>query len=182
MSKLSTEETATPYKSTNDLDTNRPPLGDDSSRCTTSTHVILGQQISFGSTRLLHKMGWGHTNAGPNSTMHHSWAYQDICSIRNAQNLAFRSRAEFWKHYFETNLTGLWCCQVAYHPQGDGMIERFNRSLIQLLRSYVEKEADWEQHLPLVLFAYRTAIHIVQQELYHFCWCLADNQNMRLWW
>ena len=39
------------------------------------------------------------------------------------------------------------------------MIERFNRSLLQLLRSYVEKEADWEQHLPLVLFAYRTAIH-----------------------
>ena len=44
MSKLSTEETATPYKSTNDLNTNRPPLGDDSSRCTTSTHVILAQQ------------------------------------------------------------------------------------------------------------------------------------------
>ena len=48
---------------------------------------------------------------------------------------------------------------TAYHPQGDGMVERFNRSLLQLLRSYVEKEADWEQHLPIVLFAYRTAIH-----------------------
>ena len=39
------------------------------------------------------------------------------------------------------------------------MVERFNRSLLQLLRSYVEKEADWEQHLPLVPFAYRTATH-----------------------
>ena len=45
------------------------------------------------------------------------------------------------------------------HPQGDGMLEHFNRSLLQLLRSYVEKEADWEQHFPLVLFAYRIAIH-----------------------
>ena len=27
---------------------------------------------------------------------------------------------------------------TAYHPQGDGMVERFNRSLLQLLRSYVE--------------------------------------------
>ena len=40
------------------------------------------------------------------------------------------------------------------------MVEHFNRSPLQLLRSYVEKEADWEQHLPLVLFAYRTVIHI----------------------
>ena len=46
-----------------------------------------------------------------------------------------------------------------YHPQGDGMVERFNRSLLQLLRSYVEHEADWERYLPLTLFAYRTAIH-----------------------
>ena len=48
---------------------------------------------------------------------------------------------------------------TAYHPQGDGMVERFNRSLLQLLRSYVEQEADWERYLPLVLFAYRTATH-----------------------
>ena len=46
-----------------------------------------------------------------------------------------------------------------YHPQGDGMVERFNRSLLQLLRSYVEKEEDWEQYLPLALYAYRTAQH-----------------------
>ena len=39
------------------------------------------------------------------------------------------------------------------------MVERFNRSLLQLLRSYVEQEADWEQYLSLVLFAYRTATH-----------------------
>ena len=44
---------------------------------------------------------------------------------------------------------------TAYHPQGDGMAERFNRSLLQLLRSYAQQEADWELHLPLALFAYR---------------------------
>ena len=43
---------------------------------------------------------------------------------------------------------------TAYHPEGDGMVERFNRSFLQLLRSYVENEADWECHLPLVLYAY----------------------------
>ena len=48
---------------------------------------------------------------------------------------------------------------TAYHPQGDGMIERFNRSLLQMLRVYVQDQADWERYLPLVLFAYHTAVH-----------------------
>ena len=39
------------------------------------------------------------------------------------------------------------------------MVERFNWSLLQLLRVYVERQDDWEQHLPLVLYAYRTAAH-----------------------
>lgn len=48
---------------------------------------------------------------------------------------------------------------TAYHPQGDSMVERFNRSLLQLLLSYVSKESDWERYLPFVLYAYRTAVH-----------------------
>ena len=48
---------------------------------------------------------------------------------------------------------------TAYHPQSDGMVERFNRSLLQLLRCYVDTEDDWERFLPLVLYAYRTAQH-----------------------
>ena len=48
---------------------------------------------------------------------------------------------------------------TAYHPQGDGMVERFNRSLSQLLRAYVEHQTEWEQYLPFVLFAYHTAVH-----------------------
>ena len=47
---------------------------------------------------------------------------------------------------------------TAYHPQGDGMLERFNRSLLQLLRVYTDTQNDWEHYLPLVLHAYRTAV------------------------
>ena len=48
---------------------------------------------------------------------------------------------------------------TAYHPQGDGMVERFNRSLLQMLRTYVDTQDDWECYLPLVLYAYRTSVH-----------------------
>ena len=48
---------------------------------------------------------------------------------------------------------------TAYHPQGDGMVERFNCSLLQMLHAYVRHESDWEEFLPLVMFAYRTSAH-----------------------
>ena len=60
---------------------------------------------------------------------------------------------------------------TAYHPQGDGMVERFNRSLLQLLRCYVDMEDDWECYLPLVLYAYRTAVY------HHFNSCSDDHHD-----
>ena len=36
---------------------------------------------------------------------------------------------------------------------------RFNNSLLQMLRCYVNSEEDWETYLPLVLYAYHTAPH-----------------------
>ena len=40
---------------------------------------------------------------------------------------------------------------TAYHPQGDGMVERFNRSLLQMLRSHVQVKQEWETYLSLML-------------------------------
>ena len=48
---------------------------------------------------------------------------------------------------------------TAYHPQGDEMVERLNRLFLQMLRAYVQKQHDWECHLSLVLFPYRTTVH-----------------------
>ncbi len=43
-----------------------------------------------------------------------------------------------------------------YHPQTDGLTERFNQTLKQMLRKFVsETGRDWDQWLPYLLFAYR---------------------------
>ena len=45
-----------------------------------------------------------------------------------------------------------------YHPQFDGLCERFNRTLAAMLRGFVaENQRDWDTYLPYVLHAYRAA-------------------------
>ena len=46
------------------------------------------------------------------------------------------------------------------HPQSDGMVERFNRTLEEHLRKVVDSgQRDWDEHIPKFLLAYRSAIH-----------------------
>ena len=48
----------------------------------------------------------------------------------------------------------------AYHPEGNGQVERFNRTVEAILAKVVDSDQhDWDSHLPKALFAYWTAIH-----------------------
>uniref|UniRef100_A0A3P9LY71 Gypsy retrotransposon integrase-like protein 1 n=1 Tax=Oryzias latipes TaxID=8090 RepID=A0A3P9LY71_ORYLA len=43
-----------------------------------------------------------------------------------------------------------------YHPQTDGLVERFNKTLKSMLRKFVnDTGSDWDQWLPFLMFAYR---------------------------
>ena len=54
---------------------------------------------------------------------------------------------------------------TAYHPQGDGLVERFNRTLTEMISKTVEKNGkNWDDKLPYVLFAYRTSVQKSTQE------------------
>ena len=46
-----------------------------------------------------------------------------------------------------------------YHPQCNGLVEKFNSTLISMLSKSVGKYGrDWDKHLPYLLFTYRVAM------------------------
>ena len=48
---------------------------------------------------------------------------------------------------------------TAYHPQSDGLVERFNRTLLNLLSIAAREDTcNWDSYLPLLMFAYRTSV------------------------
>ena len=49
---------------------------------------------------------------------------------------------------------------TAYHPQTDGLVERFNHTLCQSVSMYVSRDQkDWDTHLPAILFGFRVSPH-----------------------
>ena len=53
---------------------------------------------------------------------------------------------------------------TAYHPQTNGLDERFNQTLQRaLLKMVQENENQWDKYLDSVLFAYRTSKHASMQ-------------------
>ena len=49
---------------------------------------------------------------------------------------------------------------TSYHPQTDGLVERFNRTLIEMISKFVdENQTNWDSFIPYLLYAYRTSVH-----------------------
>jgi transposase InsO family protein len=71
-----------------------------------------------------------------------------------------RFTSDFWSSLFrivETKISP----STAYHPQTDGQTERANRTIIEMLRPYVNQyHTDWDEHLPTVEFAYNNSVNM----------------------
>ena len=47
-----------------------------------------------------------------------------------------------------------------YHPESDGLVERFNRTLLMMLEMFAgEHKDDWDDLLPPVMMAYQSSVH-----------------------
>ena len=54
--------------------------------------------------------------------------------------------------------TGIETVQTTpFHPQTNGVVERFHWTLVPMLRKAVDKQLDWPLHLPLCLFSIRSS-------------------------
>lgn len=77
----------------------------------------------------------------------------DILSDRDA-----RFTSKFWKEVHRL-LGNRLLMSTAFHPQTDGVTERANRSVIQVLRAIVKPDqSDWVSKLPLVEFALNSSV------------------------
>ncbi|KAG8236845.1 hypothetical protein J437_LFUL017195 [Ladona fulva] len=58
---------------------------------------------------------------------------------------------------------------TAYHPAGNGLVERSHRTLMDVLSHFVDtKQRDWDDWLPFAMSAYRSTPHTATQESPHF--------------
>ena len=48
---------------------------------------------------------------------------------------------------------------TAYHPESNGLIEKFNQTLGQLIRTHVLENQDWDEDIDLLMAAYRSTKH-----------------------
>lgn len=56
------------------------------------------------------------------------------------------------------NVTKTWT--TSYHPALNGQVDRFKRTLLQMIRCYVHhRQQNWDEHLPLLTVAYRSTVH-----------------------
>ncbi|KAK6172537.1 hypothetical protein SNE40_016172 [Patella caerulea] len=46
-----------------------------------------------------------------------------------------------------------------YHPSSNGLVERFNRTLLQMIRCYIDRQDEWDEYIPLLTSAYRSTPH-----------------------
>lgn len=79
---------------------------------------------------------------------------RSIISDRDA-----RFTGRFWSTLMSLMGTKL-NMSTAFHPQSDGQTERANRTLEEMLRSYISyHQNDWDLWLPMMEFAYNNSVH-----------------------
>ncbi|GFV84864.1 retrovirus-related Pol polyprotein from transposon 412 [Trichonephila clavipes] len=87
---------------------------------------------------------------------------EEIVLRHGAPRVIITDRGDVFRSRLVSSLVDL--CNIdhrfttAYHPQTNGLTERFNKTLADMLSMYVDVEQkNWDEILPFVTFAYNTA-------------------------
>ena len=79
------------------------------------------------------------------------------------QTLVSDNGSQFASKFFQSVCAYLGIANAftsTYHPQTNGQVERYNRTVLAMLRSYVnEHQSDWDEYATALTYAYNNAIH-----------------------
>ena len=90
--------------------------------------------------------------------------FKKLCSIFGVPAILHSDQGGCYEsQLFKETLQGLGVKKshtTAYNPKCNGMSERSNRSILQLLRCLCSEDFDWEEKLPLALMAFNSHVHV----------------------
>jgi hypothetical protein len=108
---------------------------------------------------------WPEAKATPAATAEETvkFIYEEIICRHGCPQRILTDRGTHFKNKLVEGLTRKFeithLFSTPYHPQTNGLVERFNRTLCEALAKLTEKEKNWDDHIAPVLFAYRTSQH-----------------------
>lgn len=101
--------------------------------------------------------------ADGNTTVHHL-ADRVLCHWRQRP---VKVLSDNGSHFVNSRVSGLCAAMgvelahgLPYHPQTQGLVERFNATLVEMIRKHVSADQqDWDARLPWLTWAYNTSVH-----------------------
>ena len=106
---------------------------------------------------------WPEAKVVPNATAEETekFIYEDIICRHGCPQIILTDKGT---HFNNQLIKGLMerfnikhLLSSPYHPQTNGLVERFNRTLCESLAKLVTQSIEWDNLVPPVLFAYRTS-------------------------
>jgi Integrase core domain len=90
--------------------------------------------------------------------------YEDIISRHGCPAIILTDRGTHFNNQFLKGLCEKFeiehLMSTPYHPQTNGLVERFNRTLIESLARLTQQHAsEWDKYIAPALFSYRTSRH-----------------------
>ena len=106
---------------------------------------------------------WPEAKAVPVNTAAETeqFLYEDIICQHRCLQIILSDRGTHFKNRLIEGLTKRFeirhLFSTPYHPQTNGLVERFNRTLCESLAKLSQQTKQWDDHVKSVLFAYRTS-------------------------
>jgi hypothetical protein len=106
---------------------------------------------------------WPEARAVPGATAQHAadFIYEDIICRHGCPQIILSDRGTHFRNQLIDKLLEKFQIKhlysTPYHPKTNGLVERFNRTLVESVSKTFETTNEWDKHIPSALFAYRTA-------------------------